>query len=84
MRGAFCFRALESSRDAVVNCSSRVILGAVKRLHWDQWKVLEIDVPFVLELSAAEHLQWSIDGPTSHPNGHVEPMIDDCLGDREL
>ena len=51
-----CFRALESSRAAVVNCSSGVVLGGVKRLHWDQLKVLAMVIPFVLGLNTVKHL----------------------------
>jgi len=52
---------------AVTICSSGVILGTLKRLLSDQWKVLTMEVPLVLGLKMVKHLQWSIAGPTSHP-----------------
>ena len=67
MRNASCFRDLESSRADVDNFASGVILGDVKRLHWNQWSVLAMTVPFVLGLNTVKHLQWHVAGPISYP-----------------
>ena len=50
------FRALESSSAADINFSSRAILGSMKWLHWDQWKVLAIALPFVFGLIVVKYL----------------------------